>query len=279
MSHIEVDPPLGVVPLEAPPAADGSTGAGPAGALTARRRLHPARVWVLSLIAGLLAGLISWLIGEMLHRRFEHPTPDLSGPPSSAQMMAAIFRAERTAQTSEATLAFGALGGVLGLALGLAGGSAQRSARVALGAAIVGSILGGAAGAALIKVILPLYFRILDPDTNEMIVGILFHVVMSSAIGAVGGAAFGIGLVDRSRAIRAVLGGLLGAAAGAFVYEVVGAVAFPLAKTSSPIATSWGARLLARLTVPILASAGVANGALDQVKGAIPSPVSEGHES
>jgi hypothetical protein len=264
MRRIEVDPPAGATI---------------AGGSSTRRHFPLFRVWVLTLIAGLLAGFISWLIGELLHRRFDQPAPALSGPPSSAQMMGALFRAERAAQISEATLAFGALGAVLGLALGLAGGSARRSARAALSAAIVGWILGGAVGAASTKVILPLYFRILNPDTNDLIVGILFHVVISSAIGAVGGAAFGIGLVDRSRAFRAVLGGLLGATAGALVYEMVGALAFPLAKTSSPIATMWGARLLARLTVTILASAGVAIGALDQAKGAIPSRVSEGHES
>ena len=145
--------------------------------------------------------------------------------------------------------------------------------------AIAGGILGSAVGAALTKVILPIYFRILDPDTNELIVGIMIQVLLSSAIGAAGGASFGVGLGDRSRGFRAALGGLLGGTAGALVYEMVGALAFPLAKTSGPIATTWDARLLAQLAVTILTSGGVAMGALDQAKGAVTSPVSEGLES
>jgi hypothetical protein len=254
MSRIEVDPPPG----------DSRT----------RRNLPSVRVWTLALTAGLIAGFVSWLIGEALHRRFDRPAPTLSGPPTSAEMMKSLFLAERTAHAWEAILGFGSLGGGLGLALGLAGGSARGSTRAALSAAIVGSILGGAVGVAAIKVVLPLYHRILDPDNNDLIVGIMTQVVISSAIGAAGGAAFGIGLGDRRRAVLAVLGGLLGAVAGALLYEMVGALAFPLDGTSKPVSATWGSRLFARLAVTTLASAGVAMGILDQGKRLIPSPVS-----
>jgi len=261
MSHIEADP---------------LAGAAPAGGLSERRRFPLVRVWVLALLAGLIAGFTSWLIGEAIHGRFGPPTlVNISGPSGGFLSGPEIHRlntAHSAAQTLEATLTFGSLGAVLGLALGLAGGFARGSARAALSAAIVGSILGGAAGAALTKVILPIYFRILDPDSNDLIVGIMIQVVISSAIGAVGGAAFGIGLGDRSRVVRAVIGGLLGAIAGALVYEMVGAIAFPLDKISDPISVTWGTRLFARLAVTTLASAGVAMGALDQAKEAIPYP-------
>ncbi len=113
----------------------------------------------------------------------------------------------------------------------------------------------GRAGAAATGFMLPIYLRILDPDVDDLIVGMMFHVTISSAIGALGGAAFGAGLGDRSRAVRAVVGGLLGAAAAAVVYDIVGAFSFPLDGTSKPISATWSARLFARLAVTILACA------------------------
>jgi hypothetical protein len=264
MSRNEVDPP---------------PGATHAGGSSTRRHAPLARVWVLPLLAGLIAGFASWLIGEALHRRFEHPDFALSGPPSSAEVMSSLFRAERAAQRLDAILSFGSLGAVLGMAHGLAGGSVRGSVRAALIAGIVGSILGGLVGAAVTQVILPIYHRILDPDTNELMVGIVIHVVISSAIGAVGGAAFGFGLGDRSRGCRAVVGALLGAVAGSLVYEIVGALAFPLDGTSKPIAATWGARLFARLAVTTFASAGLAMCALDHAEAAILSPVTEEHST
>jgi hypothetical protein len=174
--------------------------------------------------------------------------------------------AKQSAQILDVALVFGSLGTVLGLGLGLAGGYARGSPQAALRAAIAGSILGGAVGAAVVPMILPTYYRIFNPDTNDLIVGFLFHIVISSSIGAVGGAAFGMGFGDRRCAVRASFGGLLGAAAGAVVYGIVGAVAFPLDQTSSPISATWGTRLIAHLAVTTLASVGVAMGALDQSK-------------
>jgi hypothetical protein len=245
MSRIEVDRPSG----EAHARASGL-----------RRPFAPIRVWVLALVAGSIAGLASWLIGEVLHPRFDRPAGAALGPLSSAERVGARFSAERDAQELEAILNFGSLGGILGLVLGLAGGAARGSARAALGAAIVGWLLGGAFGAGSSKAILPIYFRILDPDHNDLVVGIMTQAAIAAAVGAAGGTAFGIGLGHRNRGLRALLGGLLGAIAGALVYEIVGALAFPLDATSKPIAATWGARLFARLAVTTLISAGVASG-------------------
>ena len=180
-----------------------------------------------------------------------------------------LRNARDAAGSFEATIAFGSLGAVLGLTLGLAGGFARRSARAALIAAIAGSILGGAAGAVMPSVLLPIYFKVHDPDRDDLMLAILIQGGNWSVIGAAAGAAFGIGLGDRGRALRALLGGLLGAIAGMLVYEIVGAVAFPLDETSDPLSATWGTRLFARLAVTIFASAGAAMGALGPVKGAI----------
>lgn len=245
MSPIEVDPPPGATPSKG---------------LTTPRQFPSARVWILALMAGLIAGFTSWLIGEAIHGRFGPPELVVTASPSGGFLGAPeihkLRMAKRAAQTLEATLTFGSLGAVLGLALGLAGGSARGSARAALSAAIAGAILGGVVGAALTEVVLPIYFRFLNPDTNDLILGILIQVVISSGIGAVGGAAFGIGFGDRSHAVRAALGGLLGATAGVLVYEMVGALAFPTDGTSNLISATWVTRLFARLAVTTLASAG-----------------------
>jgi len=192
----------------------------------------------------------------------------------------AQFKAREAAQFSETTLAFGALGAVFGFALGLAGGAARGSALAAVIAAVVGSILGGFAGAGMARVMLPIYFRnILKSDSGDLTLAILVLGANWSVIGAVAGAAFGIGLGDRNRIVGVLFGGLLGALAGVLVYEMVGALAFPLDGITSPLSKTWGTRLFARLAVTTLASAGVAWGALDRVKGASSSPESAEHQS
>jgi hypothetical protein len=234
------------------------------------------------LTAGLVAGFASWGIGEVTHGRLAPPdlvnvaSPSGGGLPAS--QVQKLEGAKRSAQMLDAALVFGSLGAALGLTLGWAGGSARRSARSAWKAAVVGFLLGGAAGGTSIGAVLPVYFRTFDPDKNELILGLVFHLLISAAAGAAGGAAFGVGLGDRRRGARAVLGGLLGAAAGALVYQVVGAIAFPLDGTSKPISATWVTRLFARLAVAILAAAGTAMGAFGQGPESISGPESQRRE-
>jgi hypothetical protein len=255
MSQIAADPPLG---------------ASLAVELATSGQLPRVRVWALALTAGLIAGFASWLIGEAIHGRFEPPDGRTGVRLSPTQIIS--LRAARDAAVSyEATIAFGVLGATLGLALGLAGGCARRSARAAVIAGLAGSIFGGAAGAVIPRVLLPIYFRMHNPDRDDLILATLTHGGNWCVIGAVAGAAFGVGLGGRGRALRALLGGLSGAAVGVLVYEMVGAVAFPLDGTSDPLSATWVTRLFARLAVTILASAGAAMGVLGPVKGATES--------
>jgi hypothetical protein len=249
-------------------AADPPPSASLAGGLATGRQLRPVSVWALALTAGLIAGFASWLIGESFHRRFAPPDAR-TGHRLTPEQIQSRRTAIDASRALEAAVAFGALGAVTGLALGLAGGCAQGSARAALIAAIIGSISGGAAGAIMPRILLPTYYRMHDPDRDDLLLAVLIQGGNWSVIGAAAGAAFGIGLGDRGRALRALLGGLLGATAGVLVYEMVGAVAFPLDRTSDPLAATWGTRLFARLAVTIFASAGTAIGALGPVKGAI----------
>jgi hypothetical protein len=264
MSGIETDPPPTTF-LATEPITD--------------RPLPPIRVWAPALIAGLIAGIASWLIGETFHGRFNPAAAAASGARPSAEMKARFVGEAQAAATLEATFAFGSLGAVLGVTLGLAGGFARRSARAAWIAPVAGSILGGAAGAGMSRALLPVYFRMFDPDQGDLILAILIQGGIWPVIGAAGGAAFGIGLGDRDRAVRALLGGLLGGLAGVLVYETLGAVVFPLEGTSHPLSATWGTRLFARLALTTFASVGAAWGALDPEKGTRSRAVHDKHPS
>ena len=77
------------------------------------------------------------------------------------------------------------------------------------------------------------------------------HGVIWGPLGAAAGLAVAIGLGEPRLIGRAMVAGLAGAVLGAVAFDVVGAFAFPLAKTDSPISRTWASRLLARLLVTI----------------------------
>jgi len=263
MSHVEV---------VAPPGAPDGGGPSPA------RPSPPSRIWAFALAAGLIAGLASWLIGDAIHARYGPPEfinlASSSGGFISAAEIQKLTGVKRNAQMLEAGLVFGAIGAFLGAALGMAGSYAGGPAGSARKAVLLGAILGGAAGAVAAVGFLPIYLTYLNPDTNDLIVGFGFQALVAAAVGAVGGAAFAVGLGDRSRLAPAVVGGLMGAVAGVVVFDMAGALAFPLDKTSSPIPATTLTRFLARLAVAVFASAGVAMGILDKgKKKPAPSPV------
>jgi hypothetical protein len=166
------------------------------------------------------------------------------------------------AVTRNAALALGLMGATVGLAMGLAGGLARSSAWAGALAAFLGLVLGAAAGAGAALAAVPLALRVRDRDPGnlsvEMASSLLAHGIPWAAVGASGGLAFGIGLGGRARAGQGLLGGLLGAVAGAFLYEIIGALALPGTKTIEPIAATWGIRLLAQLLAIIPLAAGVA---------------------
>ncbi len=216
------------------------------------------RLWALGAGAG--AVLVSWLLIEATHDSFKPKGTAM--PFVGSTFLFAGWQERATAGTRNAALALGLTGAAVGLALGLAGGLARRSARAGVVAAFLGVVLGAAAGAGAALAAVPLATRIHDRDPGslsvEMASSLLVHGLPWAAVGAAGGLAFGIGLGGRDRTGRGLLGGLLGGIAGAFVYEVIGALALPGAKTIDPIAASWGIRLLAQILAVIPAAAGVA---------------------
>ena len=225
-----------------PAGTTGGLGSGRSGAV---------RLWALG--AGAAAALVSWLLIETSLDSFKPRGTARQFVGSTFLLPGAEERA--TAGTRNAALAMGLMGATLGLALGLAGGLARQSARAGAVAAFLGLVLGAAAGAGAAVAAVPLASRVHERDPGNMSVemasSLLVHGLPWAAVGAVGGLAFGIGLGGRARPSRGLLGGLLGAIAGAFLYEIIGALALPGSKIIDPIGATWGIRLLAQVLAVI----------------------------
>ncbi len=215
------------------------------------------RIWEATLIAATLAGAGAWLGGEAAYDHFVHPERIVIA--KGMRINAPSFEAKSRASRLNATLANGILGAALGLALGLAGGLAVGSARSGLVAGALGGVLGALAGAGASEAALPFYFRRLDQGAEDLGKDVLFPLLIHAAywgpLGAVAGAAPAIGSGSgRSGVASAAVGGLVGAILGAVAFEMIGAVAFPSDRTTDPLATHWAPRLLAKLSVALLAS-------------------------
>src|SRR5262249_2450091 len=141
---------------------------------------------------------------------------------------------------------------------GIAGGLARHAAGAGIRAGVLGLVLGGLLSTGASLALLPVYFRAEDRAKEELsrdlTLPLLVHGGIWAAAGFAGGTALGIGLGGgRARILNAGLGGLVGAAAGAALYEILGAMVFPSGKTTPPLSNDWATRLLARILVATLA--------------------------
>jgi hypothetical protein len=129
-------------------------------------------------------------------------------------------------------------------------------------AALLGLLLGAAAGAGAALGAVPLATSVHEHDPGsmsaEMASSLIVHGLPWAAVGALGGLAFAIGLGTPLEAHRGLLGGLLGAVAGAVLYEMIAALLLPASKTLEPIAATWGSRLLAQFLAAVPPAAGIA---------------------
>jgi hypothetical protein len=218
-------------------------------------------------VAGLVAGVVSWLGGEGC---VELIKPSRHAVNSHGMTLRVTDRrGEAAAVAKNAGLAFLLLGAALGGGLGAAGGLARGSRHAAVQATWAGLVLGIVAAGAMSLALLPAYnaYQRRHPDevASNLLWPLLVHAGVWSAIGAAGGLALALGLGDRGPIPRAVLGGFLGAAVGTVAYEVGGAF-FPAAKTAQFVSATWPTRLMARLAVTLLASAGAAMGMMSPAR-------------
>ena len=122
------------------------------------------------------------------------------------------------------------------------------------------SMLGAAVATGAAYGLLPVYYRNVDLESRDLTYPLLTHGGIWAAVGAAAGLALGLGLGGRGR-WRGAMGGLLGGIAATMVYEPIGALAFPLDKTSEPVSATVLPRLFAHLAVGVLVAAGAALGA------------------
>jgi len=232
----------------------------------------PARVWALAVAAGVVAGLAAWLGGEACVQLIKPPRHEVN---SRGIIVTVTDRREvAVADAKNAGLAFALLGAALGAGMGLAGGFARRSVRGALSAGLLGMAAGAAGGAGMSLALLPRYnaYKERHPDeaSRDLVLPLLVHLGVWSTAGAAGGLAFGVGVGVRGTLPKVICGGLVGAAIGAATYELIGAGAFPAAKTAQFVSVTWQTRLLARLGVTVLAALGVALAAGEQRNRPVP---------
>jgi hypothetical protein len=215
---------------------------------------------MVTLLAGLVAGLAAWVGGELCLGLIKPPLHPMN---SRGMMLKVTYpNEEAAADAKNAGLAFLILGAALGAALGLAGGLARRSPGAALKAGLLGLMMGAGAGALVSLAVLPPYnaykARNADEALRDLVTPLFLHMAIWSSIGAVSGLAFGLGLGARFRLPVIVQAALAGAALGAVIYELVGALAFPTAQTARFVSTTWQTRLFARLAVTLLTAAAAA---------------------
>jgi hypothetical protein len=231
-----------------------NTGMSPGSAAPIPGAAGASRVWVWAIAAGLLAGLLCWGGGEIIWGRVRSAqTPRIVPFPTAADRDRVIWGQVRSTASS-----FIQQGAILGIVLGLAGGLARRSARAMLIAAIAGGLLGAAAATGAAYGLLPVYYRNVEPQENALGIPMITHGAIWGAAGAAAGLAFGLGLGGRGRWARCALGGLMGGVAATMIYDLIGAMAFPLDKTSQPISATVHTRLIAHLAVGLLSAAGAA---------------------
>jgi hypothetical protein len=101
-----------------------------------------------------------------------------------------------------------------------------------------------------------MFFKNYDPRSGDLVLPLLTHGAIWSAVGGVGGLAFGLGFGGRGRWKATLVGGLTGAAAATVVYELVGAMVFASSKADLPLSSSSTTRGMALLLVASLSSIG-----------------------
>lgn len=234
-----------------------------------------ARTWTIALSFGLAAGAVAWLIGEFALNAFE--PQKFKVVILTQTFVQATTPSTNTSEFKNATLAFAIFGAVVGLAMGLAGGIASRSMIRGVATGLGGVAAGAAAGAGASLLLLRFYYRAHIPDPNDILSPILVHGGIWTAIGAVGGLAFGVAIGAGRRLPQAIEGACIGAFFATVVYHLVSGFFFPDSGFAQPIGRDSINRLLSRLLVAVLLAAGAARGAQSRAeRGKKPTPLALG---
>jgi hypothetical protein len=219
-----------------------------------RRGVPTGRTWGILLVAGIAAGVCSSLATEGVLRAYRGSLM----PPRTPMPTMEDARQLMLARVASGTTAFAAMGGLMGLLFGLAGGAARRSVPAAVKAGAVGLLAGSAVVAGVAWVTLPLVYTQLDPQSHDLVWPLLYHEVLWSVAGALGGLVFGLGADGRGLWKHTAIGGWVGAALAIVVYELLGALVLPTHQAQYPLPGSQATRTLADVLVALGAAIGAA---------------------
>jgi hypothetical protein len=215
---------------------------------------------MIALAAGIVAGLLSWLISEATLEVFKAKEYEFvylgmkTVGPSSESRNAALFK--------NAVLAYAVLGGVTGLALGLAGGIAGRSTLRGAVAGAITLVLGSLAGGLAALGLLPLFFRQLVPNPNDLFRPIMIYGGIAVAISAVSGAAFAIAARRGRRVPAAMLAACLGAVWSTIMFFILSEYFFADSSSTEPLSATPMVRLLDKMLLTNMAALCAACGTL-----------------
>lgn len=204
------------------------------------------KLWVIAVVAGLLAAGLTSAAAEWAGDRVR---PDAVGDPSQGPQAGWVSQEQReTAEVRNAAVVYGLRGAIFGLILGVAGAAVRGSAPGAVVGGAAGALVGACAGVGVTLGVFPPLLRSLDPLAPDLLRPVLAHAANWGLIGLGVGLGLGLGLNDRTAGragstARCAVGGFLGGAAGAALYQVLGALLMPLAQTSRPLATTVPARV------------------------------------
>lgn len=242
------DPATRDVPPVASITASTTTGPGP---------LRPARIWVTALGAGLVAALASWFAGEATLGAFV-PSPKAMIPGPLGGTTPEMLAAQLATNMKNTALNYGLCGAILGLSLGLGGGLAAASPRRVPLAAASGLVLGGGAAAGLAAALTPVFQHYFEPAAPSMLLPLLILGGIWTATGAACGLAFGLGMGGRGIVARTLLGGAFGAIVATVTFELIYAIAFPLAASEQVVLPTGPSRLVASLCIALFTAGGAA---------------------
>jgi hypothetical protein len=234
--------------------------------------LH-APLWLLTLAAGVIVGVVSGQSGEAtnsaigLDIHYPADFASLGGYQKTAVVAMITGDAWRIAVSKRCAAAYGLLGILLGVSLGLVGGWAIGSFRSGLWGVIIGAVAGGAAGAGLSAIVVPIFFRFQNPETDASSMGLLLlflaHATIFAGIGATSGLALAWGSGNRKLIVPALVGGALGAVFGTFAFELINSLLYPLVRTYEPMPSE----AVPRILIHVCAAMGTAFGAALAVGG------------
>ena len=212
--------------------------------------LGPARR--LAALAGLLAGLLAFAVGEATYKLVPAERVKQNVLMTNQQVVEPTQETLNAAAVKNGAIAFAVLGLCLAGFLGLAGGLARRSPPAALKGGLLGAVVGTALGAGLSLVLLPLSLQAqADYPDYDIIISLAIRGLIWGLLGAAAGLAFTIGLGQRRLLGRTLTAGFMGAAVGAIAFELIGAAFFASAKTVGPVSETLPTRLLACLLVTL----------------------------